>query len=409
MNKFSSIVLGTIALLAGAALSVWFVWRTVKQAEDPGRVFVKWIATGAIFIMLLVVGAGSDSGNWGSAFVVPIAGAVFGIVLGILWAPHLGALLASPLTSFYDGGGAEVEARPFYSIARAKQKQGRYPEAIAEVRGQIAKFPEDYEGWMLLAEIYGDNLKDNGSAQDCIHEILGHKHHAPRNISFALNRAADWHLRLASDREEARACLQRVVDLYPGTEFAHMTEQRLAHLATDQMLLDQKERPRLSMTRHEEKIGLLGEAANPQPKAEAPEAAAARLVNHLSDYPHDAEAREDLAKIYVSHYRRIDLAADQIEELMAAPGVAQKQVARWLNMLADFHIALGPDRVSAEAALKRLIEMFPGSAAAANAEKRLAFLDMEMRKSRTSQEMKLGSYEQNIGLSGKLPRDPNAD
>jgi tetratricopeptide (TPR) repeat protein len=409
MERIASILLGTLVLFGSAALSIWAVWRTVKKAEDPGRVLFKWIISGIIFIILMFVGAGTKMGDMGSAFTVPIVAAVFGIVLGILWAPHLGAMLARPLTAFYDGGETEVEARPFYSIARANQKRGRYQEAIAEVRKQLAKFSEDYEGWMLLAEIYGDNLKDNLSAQDCINEILGHEGHAPKNIAFALNRAADWHLNLAADRDEARASLQRVVDRYPDTSFGHAAAQRLAHLATGQMLADQKERPRIALTRQDERIGLRGEVADPRPPVETADAAAGRLVQHLDDYPLDADAREELAGIYANHYRRIDLAADQLEQLIASPGVSAKQIARWLNMLADFHIALGPDRPAAEAALTRLVEEYPNTAAAANAEKRIAYMENEMRKNKTSQAMKLGSYDQNIGLMGQVPRDPSGD
>jgi hypothetical protein len=35
-------------------------------------------------------------------------------------------------------------------------------------------------------------------------------------------------------------------------------------------------------------------------------------------------------------------------------------------------------------------------------------MDNELRKSRTSQAVKLGSYEQNIGLKGFVPRDPTS-
>lgn len=412
MSRMTSILFGTLVLLASAAAAAWLVWRTVKKAEDPGRMLFKWILTGVIFAMLIGVGAGSKMSDMGSAFIVPISGAVFGVMLGILWAPNLGALLAKPLTGFYDGGEVEVERRPFYSIARAKQKQGRYPEAIAEVRKQLAIFPEDYEGWILLAEIYGDGLKDNAAAQDCVNELLSHLDHAPRNIAYALNRSADWHLSLAADREEARASLQQIVNRYPDTEFAHVAAQRVAHLATDKMLADQKERPRISLTRHEQNIGLMGEVANPQPKAEPPEAAANRLVGHLNEHPLDADAREELAGIYAQHYQRIDLAADQLEQLITAPGVSQKQIARWLNMLADFHLSLASDRAGAEAALKRIMELFPDSAVAANAEKRIAYMDHELRRHRPTHAVAMGNYEQNLGLKGQGgygPRHPTSD
>jgi tetratricopeptide (TPR) repeat protein len=406
MSRISSILLGLLVLLATGALVVWFIWKTAQKSEDPGRVLMKWVATAAIFIMLMIVGAGSGMADFGSAFILPITAAVFGVVLGILWAPHLGALLAKPLTSFYDGGDAEVEERPFYSIARARQKQGRHPEAIAEVRKQLDRFPEDFEGWMLLADINATHLKDNAAAQDCVNEILSHKGHAPKNIAFALSCSADWHLRLAADREAAGEALERIIQLFPDTELAHSAAQRLAHLTTDQMLAEQKDRPIIALPRHDEKIGLAGKVATPELKTEAPEAAAARLVAHLDFHPMDVEAREQLAHIYAEHYHRMELAADQLEQLIAAPGVAPKQAVRWINLLADFHINLAADRPSAEGALKRIMELYPNTAAAANAEKRIAYLGHELRKSHTPANVHLGKYEENIGLTGNVPKRP---
>jgi len=406
MGKAGQFMLGLLALVVGAAVAGWIVWRTLKKSDDPGRMLFKWIATLIILAIIVGLGISLHGSGPGAAFVVPIAGAAFGVVLGIIWAPHLGALLAKPFTSFYDGGGQEVELRPFYSIARAKQKRGNYPEAIAEIRKQLERFPEDYEGWMFLAEIYGDNLKDNSQAQSCIAEILSHQGHADKNIAFALNRSADWHLGLASDREAARESLERIAALFPGTELGHAAAQRAAHLTTGQMLAEQKERPRLAVTHYDERIGLKGEVADPRRKPEEPPDQAAKLVAHLNQYPEDAEAREQLAAIYAEHYARMDLVADQFEQLIATPGATQKEIARWLNRLADFQITIAQDRAGAETALQRVSALFPKTAVASQAESRLAYLEGELRKNQKSQALKLGSYDENIGLKGRVPKPP---
>lgn len=394
MENAGRFLLGLAGLLVGGFLTIWFVWTTVKKAEDAGRVLFKWVVTAVFFVVLIVLAMSlHKGGGMGGAFAVPIAGAAIGVFLGILWAPHLGALIAKPLTSFYDGGEQEVEERPFYAIARAKQKRGRYTDAIAEVRKQLNRFPEDYEGWMFLAEIYANDLKDLEAAQECVEEILRHTDHAARNVVFALNRAADWHLSMAADRAAAQQRLQEIIARFPDTEFAHSAEQRLAHLTTDQMLAEQKERPRLIVTHHEENIGLMGQVADPRPPEEDPEAAASRLARRLVDYPQDVEAREELAKLYADHYRRIDLAAGQVEELIAASGAGQKEITRWLNMLADFHVRVDQDQKAAEAALRRVMALFPKTAVAAQAENRIAYLGTEMLKNKKSQALKLGSSE----------------
>lgn len=404
MEKLGQFLLGLAALLAGTGLTVWFIWRTIQKSEDPGRILFKWIATAVILGLLIVAGSMMAGQGWAGAFIGPITAAAFGVVLGIIWAPHLGALIAKPLTSFYDGGDAEVELRPFYSIARAKQKRGHYADAIGEVHKQLERFPEDYEGWMLLAEIYGDNLKDHAQAQTCLAEILRHKGHAPKNVVFTLNRSADWHLAHAADREAARVALEEIVRRFPDSEFAHTASQRVAHLTTGQMLADQRARPTIHLVRRDEYIGLKGEVADPRAQPEEAGLAASRLLQHLQQFPDDVESREQLAAIYAHDYGRMDLASDQIEQLVAAPGVTPKDTAHWLNMLVDFHVRVDQDRAAADAALRRVVSLFPGSAVAGLAESRLAHLDGEFRRNNKSQVLKLGSYEENVGLKGQLPR-----
>jgi tetratricopeptide (TPR) repeat protein len=404
MDRLADFLIGLLALLIGASLAIWFVWRTIKKAEDPGRIIYKWGISFVFLVFLVFLGAKISAIGPGGAFIGPITAAICGIILGILWAPHLGALLAKPFTSVYSGGDVEPEVRPFYSIARAKQKRGRYQEAIAEVRKQLERFSQDYEGWMLLAEIYAENLKDNAAAQNCVEEILRHESHAPRNIAFALNRSADWHLGLGTDRDSARAVLEEIVRRFPGSEYSHSAAQRIAHLTTDKMLIDQRETPTIHLTRRDEYIGLQGAVADPRPAAEEPPAAANRLVRHLQAHPADVEAREQLAEIYARHYQRVDLAVDQLEQLIASPGATHKEIAHWLNMRVDFHRDINQDESAARAALERIIVLFPGSAAAGLAESRLMHLTGEFRKNRKSQVLKLGSYEENVGLKGNVPK-----
>jgi len=406
MQKLGPFLTIFAALLSFVVITAWFFWKTVKKSEDPARMIFKWVISGVVLIILVIVGLNIRRMGYAGAFIGPIVAAIFGILLGILWAPHLGALVARPFTSLYDDGDAEVELRPLYSIARARQKRGLYQAAITEVQKQLERFPTDYEGWMLLAEIHGDNLKDNSEAQRCVSEILSHQGHGPRNLVFALNRSADWHLNLAGDRDAARNSLEEIQRRFPGSEFAHTAAQRIAHLTSDQMLADQRERPTIHLVHYDEHIGLQGKVADPRPPAEEPSAAAARLVNHLQTYPEDADAREQLATLYADHYARIDLAADQIEQLILLPGVAQKEVVRWLNMLVDFHVRVDQDRAAARAVLQRIMDTFPKTAAASLAESRLGYLEGEFRRNNKSQVVKLGSYEDNMGLKGNVPRKP---
>ena len=125
---------------------------------------------------------------------------------------------------------------------------------------------------------------------------------------------------------------------------------------------------------------------------------ASSLVKHLEEYPEDGEARERLALIYAEHYQRLDMAADQIEQLVAQPNAPAKQVVHWLNMLADLQIKHAGDLDGARSSLQRIVDLYPRAAAAESAKTRAVHLALELRAKTKSQAVKLGSYEQNIGL-----------
>src|SRR5204863_5295158 len=116
--------------------------------------------------------------------------------------------------------------------------------------------PEDFQGWMMLADIYAENLKDVPGAHSCIEEILRHESHTQKNVSYALNRLADWNLAVTLDRDGAKRALEWIIQLYPDTEFSNQAAQRIAHLTSPEMLAEQKERSRLAMARHEGYAGL---------------------------------------------------------------------------------------------------------------------------------------------------------
>jgi tetratricopeptide (TPR) repeat protein len=387
-----------IAVVAG--ILGWILWEWFKRSDDRPRLVSKWIIS-AVIISITWYIAGSnyrEGGGWGAAFIIAISCAICGIVLGITWGTNIGTFLARPLTSLFDDGGREIEPQPYYSIAEARRKRGKYREAAAEIRKQLAAFPGDLTGTIMLAEIEAEHFNDLAAAELTIERWIAQPELTPSNLAAALNRLADWHLRFGDDPDSARGALQRIIDTFPESEQAYVASQRIAHLATPKMLAEKHERPRIHLGQYEQRVGLVTEPLNIAPKSEEPGAAAAKLVHHLEEHPLDAEARENLALIYAEHYRRLDLARDQMEQLISQPNAPAKQIAHWLNVLADLHIKHADDVEGARATLHRITELFPKSAAAETARNRIAHLRLELRANKKSQVVKLGSYEQNIGL-----------
>jgi tetratricopeptide (TPR) repeat protein len=377
---------------------------TIIKAEDPARMTFKWVLTLIVLAIMVfkvapMVGQGGYSGAFGG---IPFA-AVCGITLAIIWRHTIASWIADPIGSLYDGGTTAPDPHPAYSIAQSRQKQGKYLEAVAEIQKQLEKFPTDFEGHLMMAQIQAEDLNDLPAAEQTIQRLCAQPGHAPRNIAFALYSMADWHLAIGQDREAAQRNLEQVSQLLPDSEFSLGAAQRIAHLADRQMLMSSHDRRKLILKEGVQNIGLLAHSAHFRPAETDPGLLATEYVKHLEQHPLDTEAREKLAVLYADHYHRLDMATDELEQLIQQPNQPSRLVVRWLNLLADLQIRGGADYEIARATVQRVVDRDPKAAAASVAQNRLATLRLELKAQQKNQAVKLGSYEQNIGLKQGLP------
>jgi tetratricopeptide (TPR) repeat protein len=338
-------------------------------------------------------GSGSMVADFGVAILIAVTAAACGVLLGIIWAPYIGAWVARPLSDLFDGGRLELEPQPLYARAEACRKRGHHLEAIAAVQAELARFPGDFAGTLLLADIHAEDLKDLAQAQEILEAWMAGPGRGSDRIAVALHRIADWQLRLGRNPEAARATLERIVHQLPETEAAHLAAQRLAHLTSAAMLAEQAAPHPIPLGQYAQDLGIRrGPPPNLAP-AEDPGSTAAAYVKHLEAYPDDNNTRECLARLYAEHYGRLDLARREIERLLDQPHAPERQMARWLNLLADFELLHGGDETAARATLQRIIDRSPRSAAAENARQRLVTLSLEARRKKPSQTLRLGSLE----------------
>jgi tetratricopeptide (TPR) repeat protein len=150
--------------------------------------------------------------------------------------------------------------------------------------------------------------------------------------------------------------------------------------------------------------GLDGGASIAKPIEEDGGALAAKYVKHLEEFPHDSEIRERLAELYAEHFHRLDLAIEQFEQLIQFPHQPARQVVKWLNKLADLQVKYGGTYAAAREALQRIIDLYPKAGAANLAQNRIELLKLEFKGKEKSQAVRLGSYEQDIGLKTKRGR-----
>jgi tetratricopeptide (TPR) repeat protein len=384
-----------LCLIFGAAFA-GLIFLSLWKARERGPIVLKWLIT--LPVLLAIPFSVKLLGAFGPFLIVFCA-----IILSFLWAPHIGAALASPITSALDGGDTPPDLKPFYSIAQAREKQGRYAEAIAEIQKQLKTFPEDYEGQLLLAQIQAEHLGDLDAAEAAVQHLCAQKSHPPRVIAYALYAMADWHLALKQDSYSARLCLQQIIDRFPDTEFSQGAAQRIAHLKSGIIEAPKK----FNVVEGIRNLGLRpkSEAHVPAPSQD-PGEQANYYVQQLESHPQDTEAREKLAVLYAEHYGRLDMATLELEQLIGQPNHSQKKTIHWLNLLADLQIKGGADHDAIRATLERIEGRFPNSAAAEIARNRLDRLRLETNARKVNQPIKLGTYEQNIGLKrGSAGRD----
>ncbi len=364
---------------------------TIFKSEVPWLMAGRWLMT-AVLLWLIV-----DK-------LTAMIGLLLSPALIAVWRRPIASLVARPFEALFAGGNEPPIPKPLYSVALARMKQGRYEESVAEIRKQLEKFPNDFEGQSMLAGIQAEHLLDLRGAEVTVQRLIAQPGHAPASISFALCSMADWHLKYGQDLDAARANLQQVIELLPNTEFSLGAAHRIAHLGTTDMLLAGHDRKIYNVPKGVRNLGLQKVQDDFKPVEADPAQVAEAYVAHLQQHPLDMEARENLAIIYADHYHRLDLAQDQLEQMIQVPNQSTKLVIHWLNLLADIQIRNGASYDMARDTLQRIVDRDPASPSANLARNRIATLRLELKGKEKSQAVKLGSYEQNIGLKGNLPR-----
>jgi tetratricopeptide (TPR) repeat protein len=419
-NEFAQPAMSRILQLAGAVSlfaiviggGVWFYIRSLKRAEAPAQMVFK-----CLFSVVLGAGTflfdrhlikmlqGDMLGDFVPAALMVGSVAISGIILSIMWAPQFGNFLCNPITNLMDGGNEEPEPKPYYSIARSLRMKGKFLEAVVEIRKQLARFPYDFEGVVLLAGIQAEDLQDLPGAEITLNHFCDRPDAPTKQVAAAMNHLADWQLKLAQDADSARAALEKIVMRFPDTELSLQAAQRIAHLdGAEKNLLAAHDRQPMAMPEGVKNIGLLESSDHLRPAEIDPAKLAADYVKHLAQHPLDTEVREKLAIVYADHYQRLDLATGELEQLIEEPNQRSKRVAHWLNLLADLQIRHGADYDTVRGTLEKIVERFPDLAVAEMARTRLGRLKIELKGHKETPDVKLGVYEQNIGLKYGSPR-----
>jgi hypothetical protein len=346
--------------------------RTEKRIDffSTGAVWMLFALPAAFFIVLLM-----GMGGVGFAATVCAASVVHG------------TLRIAPFD-------ATRELGPTYSRALAKIAFDKFNEAEMEIIRQLEKAENDFDGWMLLAELYAIHFHDLKTAEQTICEICDDPNTNAAQVSIALNRLADWHLKLDNNPANARWALEKLCQRLTGTHMATMARRRIEQLPASredyiarqnqghtvkllpvdehQPLTSGESRGREQWARASEDNSMRMTPVRPKPTSrEIATQEANECVERLTANPNDIGAREYLATLLAESLDRVASAIEQLDLLLAMPNQPENQRANWLMTQANWHVRLRNDLEAARAIWQRVVAEFPQSHEAFDAQRRI--------------------------------------
>jgi hypothetical protein len=315
----------------------------------------------------------------GTCLIVTALPAVWLLWAGGWYSLGLTMLLVSlPIAGYSPSILHRAKPRPMYSRAIARIKFGKYRDAEMEIIRQLESAENDFDGWLMLGELYARQFKDIAEAEQIILEICEQPEVTPSQISVALHKLADWQIDVASDPEAAARSLQVISNRLPGTHLARMAELRRTQLPHDAAELRERREVRpIPLPALSELADDTAAPAQDTIDTDAAAVLARQLTEQLTRDPNDVSAREKLARLFAEPLSQADLAIEQIELLLGMAAQPDRQRAEWLSLIAAWQLRHRHDPTAARAILQRLLQEFPNTAQAFAAQRRLSLLDAE--------------------------------
>lgn len=302
-----------------------------------------------------------------AAFVLVLGGCFAGGTALCIWLLPI-AFYTAPLV-------AKRKTVTFYSAAIGRMKLGKPQQAEAEILKQLEQCEDDYEGWMMLAQLYAEHYHDLDTADRTVRDLCLQAGLNPGQVYTALSRLADWHLTLGDDPIAARSALEVVVTAYPGSHLARLAQAKLGQIPRSRAdLLEQRKGRTL-------RLPSLRDLDSSQSELSRVEAAAAanECVNRLKADPDHIPTREKLAWLFAEQLGRADMGIEQTRLLLELPNQLENKKAEWLSQIGAWQLKYLKDREAGRRTLEQLIREYPQSPYAFTAVRRLGLLDVEIK------------------------------
>jgi hypothetical protein len=357
------------AVVNGSAFTVicWaaitYVWMAFTVARKVGNTpEFRWAVLSVglpMFLLAFIIGFG---GNWSS---LPTA-------LLVLLMPVVHRALYI------------VEAPPpvpMYGAAQGKINFGKYEDAEVEVIHQLEKKDNDFNGWMLLAELYATKYRRLDDAAQVIVDLCRDPAITEVEASVACNKLADWQLEIGGNPSAARAALDLLIQRAPHSHVARMAEMRLKQMPrTREDLLDRRKPKSIRLPALRENAEIFsGEYATIN-KHEASQEAN-RLSDRLRDNPNDFGARERLAILLAEHLGQVNVGIEQLRLMINMPEMMGERAAKFLAQIATWERHLNKNEQKFQTLLNEIIRVYPNTTQAYSARRQLQLIaDADLQK-----------------------------
>lgn len=313
-----------------------------------------------------------------SALSLPAA-IVLWIAGGLPWLGTGLLLWLLPLTHLTLSFACRPKEQPLYSRAIAHMKFGKYQQAEKEVLTQLEKCETDFDGWLMLAELYATRFDDLPEAERTLQAVCTEPGVTSLQVSIAFHKLADWYLN-ADNPLGARRALEEIRRRLPGGHFARMAQLRSQQLpSTREEWIARKTPARIPLPALASDL----EPSQEQQKPKLDRSEAARLarecVEQLQRNPNTVPPREKLALLFAEELGKLELGIEQLDLLLEMTGQPDEKKAAWLSQAAAWQWRYLRDGRGARVRLEQLIARYPESAQAFAAQRWLNLLEMEER------------------------------
>ncbi len=345
-----------------ALTSGWLLAMLTSYDLDGREVFkrIRWLAVLLSPLALLIVA----SFGWGA---LGVAGTVW--LLPVVKAA--GSVTGEP----------KRRTRPTYSKAAVHLQRGKYEDAEQEVLAELERCQDDFDGWMLLADLYANHFNDLPAAARMINETCDQPTTTISEIAVAYHRLADWYVKQDNNSNAAIEALEQICRRYPNTHVERMARLRIRNISGEE-----EQKPTASRTIRLPSLGKEIERESPsEQNVEAAAAQARRYSEILKKNPNDLAARETFARVLAEQLGKADVAIEQLESLLdlaATDEAAQARIPEWLSLISSWQLKYRNDEPAAVAIMKRLVRDHSSTAQAFAAQRRLHMIEMEHRMRR---------------------------